>query len=144
MSNNPQHPHFVLPATDEMKQVISSVERATNSVVVLFSKGWSPNAIRAAHVAASLVCWKEDPASLESDYETVPLKQELCRLTDLEAWHPFKPQPCPLTKAQIEEAMVYFRSVCIYREKVTGEALPPNAGVFMKWAKETALEAHNG
>lgn len=147
MSNPPlntMHPDFVLPVTDEMKKIVHGVEKATNSKVVLFSKGWSDNAIRAAHLSASLVAWKEDPKLLESPYETVPLKQELCRLTDLEAWHPFKPQPCPLTKAQIEEAMVYFRTVCLYREKVTGEALPPNAGVFMKWAKEAALEAANG
>lgn len=136
---NANHQNFVLPATDEMKQVISSVERATNSKVVLFSKGWSDRAIRAAHLSASLVTWKEDPTLLESPFETIPLKKELCELTDLEAWHPFKPQPCPLRAEIVEESMDYFRQAVLARIK-DGHPMPAHVGQFMAWAKETALE----
>ena len=140
---NPSHPHFVLPATDEMKQVISSVERATNSKVTLFSKGWGDRAIRAAHLAASLVAWKEDPTLIENPLETIPLKKELCELTDLEAWHPFKPQPCPLRAEIVEESMDYFRQAVLARIEA-GHPMPAHVGQFMAWAKATALEASSG
>lgn len=128
------------PATEELKRLRSSLERATGCRI-LFVREFpddvkqTENAIEAAALAAGIVFNDKNPEGAWVGGEDKSARDELIRLCGLAAWHPFKPTPCPLGSARLDQALAFLRFAFGQTGEAPGYA---DAAAFVKWAKDCA------